>query len=70
LLNDTSKTVPTHNEKILIAQEVHDDYELVNYRILDLLGKVQLISDEEVVAAMKIVPEFKSMNSVFENLDS
>lgn len=71
LLNDTSKTVPTHNEKILIAQEVHDDYELVNYRILDLLSKVQAISDEEVVAAMKkIVPEFKSMNSVFENLDS
>lgn len=71
LLNDTSKTVPTHNEKILIAQEVHDDYELVNYKILDLLSKVQAISDEEVVAAMKkIVPEFKSMNSVFENLDS
>lgn len=71
LLNDTSKTVPTHNEKILIAQEVHDDYELVNYRILDLLSKVQTISDEEIVAAMKkIVPEFKSMNSVFENLDS
>lgn len=71
LLNDTSKTVPTHNEKILIAQEVHDDYELVNYRILDLLSKVQAISDEEIVAAMKkIVPEFKSMNSVFENLDS
>lgn len=71
LLNDTSKTLPTHNEKILIAQEVHDDYELVNYKILDLLSKVQAISDEEVVAAMKkIVPEFKSMNSVFENLDS
>lgn len=71
LLNDTSKTVPTHNEKILIAQEIHDDYELVNYKILDLLSKIQKISDQEIVAAMKkIVPEFKSMNSVFENLDS
>lgn len=71
LLNDTSKTVATHNEKILIAQEVHDDYELVNYKILDLLSKIQTISDQEIVGAMKkIVPEFKSMNSVFENLDS
>lgn len=71
LLNDTSKTLPTHNEKILIAAEIHDDYEIVNYTILDLLNKVQLISDEDIVAGMKkIVPEFKSMNSVFENLDT
>jgi FlaA1/EpsC-like NDP-sugar epimerase len=71
LLNDTSKTLATHNEKILIAQEMHDDYELVNYKILDLLSKIQSISDQDIVAAMKkIVPEFKSMNSVFENLDS
>ena len=70
LLNDTSKTLATHNEKILIAQEMHDDYELVNYKILDLLSKVRKISDQEIVAAMKkIVPEFKSMNSVYENLD-
>ena len=71
LLNDTSKTLATHNEKIMIAQEVHDDYELVNYKILDLLSKIQRNSDQQIVAAMKkIVPEFKSMNSVFENLDS
>jgi FlaA1/EpsC-like NDP-sugar epimerase len=71
LLNNKSKTLATHNEKILIAQEMHDDYELVNYRVLDLLTKMQQITDEQIVTGMKkIVPEFKSMNSVFENLDS
>lgn len=71
LLNDTSKTLATHNEKILIAQEIHDDYEQINVAIKELLNKVQHISDREIVAAMKkIVPEFKSMNSVFENLDA
>ena len=70
LLNDTSKTLATHNEKILIAEEIHDDYDKVNAKITDLVGKMQQISDQEIVAAMKkIVPEFKSMNSVFENLD-
>ena len=71
LLNDTSKTLATHNEKILIAQERHDDYDHVNTTVLDLLNKMQQISDRQIVAAMKkIVPEFKSMNSVFENLDA
>src|SRR4029079_6423388 len=27
LLNDASKTLPTHHEKIMIAQDVHEDYE-------------------------------------------
>ena len=71
LLNDTSKTLPTHNEKIMIAQEITDDYDQVNNAVLELLKTANSISDEEIVASMKnIVPEFKSMNSIFENLDS
>jgi FlaA1/EpsC-like NDP-sugar epimerase len=71
LLNDTSKTLPTHNEKIMIAQEILDDYDKINSTILGLLKTAKYISDEDIVATMKnIVPEFKSMNSIFENLDS
>lgn len=70
LLNDTSKTLPTHNEKIMIAEDICDDFESVNLNILDLLSCFDNISNEEIVAKMKkIVPEFKSMNSVFQTLD-
>lgn len=70
LLNDTSKTLPTHNEKILIAQEVHDDYDIINSSIIVLLDKIQSFSDEEIVIEMKkIVPEFRSMNSRFVAFD-
>jgi len=70
LLNDTSKTLPTHNEKILIAQDICDDYELVNMSISDLLHFFEGITNEEIVFKMKkIVPEFKSMNSIFQTLD-
>ena len=70
LLNDSSKTLPTHNEKIMIAQDIHDDYDLINGVVTNLLDKIQLISDEEIVFEMKkIVPEFKSMNSKYVALD-
>ena len=67
LLNDTSKTLPTHNEKIMIAQELQDNYIEVNVAISDLYN---CVSNDEIVSKMKnIVPEFKSMNSIFETLD-
>ncbi len=70
LLNDTSKTLATHNEKILIAQELQDNYKKIHSDTLDLLKNIEQISNEEIVASMKkIVPEFKSMNSVFQTLD-
>jgi FlaA1/EpsC-like NDP-sugar epimerase len=70
LLNDSSKTLPTHNEKILIAQDITDDFELINKEILELETISRNFSNSEIVAKMKkIVPEFKSMNSIFENLD-
>jgi FlaA1/EpsC-like NDP-sugar epimerase len=70
LLNDTSKTLATHNEKILIAQELQDNYKKIHSATIDLLKNIENISNEEIVASMKkIVPEFKSMNSVFQTLD-
>ena len=71
LLNDTSKTLPTHNEKIMIAQEISDDFEAINIGVSDLLQHLEYASNDDIVFKMKkIVPEFKSMNSIFEVLDA
>lgn len=70
LLNDTSKTLPTHHEKIMIAQEIFDDFSELEYQMQSLFASAQNYSNEEMVVVMKkIVPEFRSMNSSFESLD-
>ncbi|MDN3676694.1 nucleoside-diphosphate sugar epimerase/dehydratase [Flavobacterium paronense] len=70
LLNDTSKTLPTHNIKIMIAQDTIDDFEAVKIAITELIATAQKKSNQDIVAVMKkIVPEFKSMNSEFQALD-
>ncbi|GGB72156.1 polysaccharide biosynthesis protein CapD [Flavobacterium suaedae] len=70
LLNDGSKTLPTHHEKIMIAQDVADDYEDLREKVVDLIATSKTYSSQEIVSKMKvIVPEFKSMNSNFEILD-
>ena len=70
LLNDSSKTLPTHNNKIMIAQEIQEDHICIQTAMNALLLHLGKSSNEDIVSAMKkIVPEFKSMNSVFETLD-
>jgi FlaA1/EpsC-like NDP-sugar epimerase len=70
LLNDTSKTLPTHHEKIMIAQEVYDDFIDLQSLTNDLIITANAYDSDSVVFKMKkIVPEFKSMNSSFELLD-
>jgi FlaA1/EpsC-like NDP-sugar epimerase len=70
LLNDTSKTLSTHHEKIMIAQEIQDEFENFHIDIDELISIANQYQNDAVVAKMKkIVPEFKSMNSTFELLD-
>ncbi|WP_395074223.1 polysaccharide biosynthesis protein [Flavobacterium sp.] len=70
LLKDDCKTLPTHHEKIMVAQEMIDDFEEVNSEIGVLIDIANKYNNNQVVARMKsLVPEFKSMNSTFENLD-
>ncbi len=70
LLNDTSKTLPTYHNKIMIAQEIQDEYENLHTDIDELIGIADFYDNDDIVAKMKkIVPEFKSMNSAFEVLD-
>ena len=71
LLNDTAKTLPTHNEKIMIAQEVTEDFDSLHSVITELITFAGLFNNEKIVTKMKeIVPEFKSMNSIFQSLDA
>ena len=70
LLNDSSETLPTYNEKIMIAKIGSHNYEKVNTLILDLANCAKAGSKNEIVSKMKtIVPEFLSMNSTFQKLD-
>ncbi|MEZ7505831.1 nucleoside-diphosphate sugar epimerase/dehydratase [Flavobacterium sp. Arc2] len=70
LLNDTSKTIPTYHEKIMIAEEIQDEFETLHADIEELIDQANYFGNDEIVRKMKkIVPEFKSMNSTFELLD-
>jgi len=70
LLNDNSKTLPTHHEKIMIAEEIQDEFETLNTDIEELINKANFFGKEDIVMQMKkIVPEFISMNSSFQLLD-
>ena len=71
LLNDTSKTLPTHNEKIVIAEEIVENHHEIRAEISVLIHQIYDASTNEIVVQMKkIVPEFISMNSEFEILDN
>ena len=70
LLNDTSKSIPTHHAKIMIAQEIQDEFEALHTDINELIRLSNLFANDAIVTQMKkIVPEFKSMNSTYELLD-
>ena len=71
LLNDNSKTVPTHNSKIMIANDTCDDHDLLFQKVNELITIANNNNKNELVTKMKeIVPEFVSMNSQFNQLDN
>lgn len=71
LLNDTSKSLPTYHSKIMIAQELQEEYETLHQDVSNLIHIAEGYANDAMVAQMKkIVPEFKSMNSTFETLDA
>jgi FlaA1/EpsC-like NDP-sugar epimerase len=70
LLNDTSKTLSTYHEKIMIAQELQVEFEDLHTHIEELIGIASFFDNDDIVAKMKkIVPEFISMNSSYSELD-
>ena len=70
LLNDNSKTLPTYHEKIMISQEIQEEFEILHSEVDELIEIARNTENNNIVAKMKkIVPEFKSMNSDYEFLD-
>ena len=70
LLNDLENTIPTHHDKIMVAQTREYDFEMIDRHIEELIRLSCEYRDLQVVMKMKeIVPEYKSNNSVYEELD-
>lgn len=70
LLNQKETTLPTSNEKILVAKVREYDFDVIATQINTLIENAKKGQVFPVVQQMKeIVPEFKSKNSVYEQLD-
>lgn len=71
LLNDNENTMPTHHEKIMIGRVREYVFNEIESQIYTLLAHAGTNDNRNVVLQMKtIVPEFKSKNSKFEELDN
>nr|WP_315026748.1 nucleoside-diphosphate sugar epimerase/dehydratase [uncultured Chryseobacterium sp.] len=70
LLSDNAKTLPTHNEKIMVSKDPTIGFEEIDL-LTRQITKASLRRDKvEVVKILKmIVPEFRSNNSIYEALD-
>ena len=70
LLNQKETTLPTSNEKILVAKVREYNFDVIATQINILIEDAKKGQVFPVVQQMKeIVPEFKSKNSVYEQLD-
>ena len=70
LLNDQENTLPTHHDKIMIGKVREYDFDDIESQIYSLIEYAKNSDDMQVVKRMKgLVREYKSNNSIFEELD-
>ena len=71
LLTDGENTIKTYHDKILIAKVREVDFEEISRSFELFTTQVSIVGDESVLVAImkKMVPEYISNNSIFENLD-
>ncbi|MBK0382013.1 polysaccharide biosynthesis protein [Pedobacter sp. SD-b] len=71
LLNNQENNLPTHHHKIMVAKVMVYDFDKVSKEVDKLIDTACYYKDKEVVRLMKkIVPEYKSNNSIYEELDN
>ena len=70
LLNDKSITMPTYHEKIMIVKENNNQYDYVSIQVNEIINSAKNFDHTDTVQKIKVlVPEFKSLNSMYEKLD-
>ncbi|MDL2323364.1 polysaccharide biosynthesis protein [Bacteroidales bacterium OttesenSCG-928-A17] len=70
LLYDKEKVQPTHNRKIMIGSVPSYDFNEISVSVDKLIQTTRTYNKVELVKVMKkIVPEFKSLNSTYSDLD-
>lgn len=70
LLNNKENTLPTHHPQIMIGKVNKYELAKVENEISELIIAAHTQNAFDIVAKMKkLVPEFTSQNSVFEQLD-
>lgn len=70
LLNNKENTLPTHHPQIMIGKVNRYELAKVENEISELIIAAHTQNDFDIVGKMKkLVPEFTSQNSVFEELD-
>lgn len=70
LLTNEENTLPTHHKQIMIAKVKEYDFKSIEVKIADLINCFEDQNNKVIVTKMKeLVPEFKSNNSIYEELD-
>lgn len=70
LLASKENTLPTHHKKIMIGKVRKHDHRKVNKQIEEMMLALQIENPKLLVSRMKaLVPEYKSQNSEFSELD-
>ncbi len=70
LLANEENTIATHHNQIMIAKVKKYDFQEVDTKINQLISSFNSQNNFQIVTQMKVlVPEFKSKNSVYEELD-
>jgi FlaA1/EpsC-like NDP-sugar epimerase len=71
VLSDKETTMPTHHPRIMIARVRSYPYDQVKHDVDALIGLFDEQDNERMVKSLKkIVPEYRSNNSVYARLDS
>ena len=70
MLADHENTIPTHHKQIMVAKVKEYDFNKTTNSINELISLFDKQDNKLIVGKMKLlVPEFKSNNSVYEELD-
>ncbi|MBA4853949.1 nucleoside-diphosphate sugar epimerase/dehydratase [Emticicia sp. BO119] len=71
LLNSNENTQPTYHHKIMIAKVIPEDYDLLNIAIKNIELAIAKTDNNLIVTELKkLIPEYISNNSIYENLDT